>query len=147
MSNKILVAYASRAGSTAGVAEAIGDVLREDGAQVDVCPMQEVTDLSPYRAVVAGSAIRGGQWLPEAMTFLRTHRTVLSQKAFVAFLVCMTLSMKNKEHHAGVVKWLDPVREQVKPISEGYFAGALDFSNLPLHPNILMMRLATILGV
>ena len=58
MNNKILVTYASRAGSTAEVAEAIGKTLTEGGAQVDVIPMQDVNDLSPYRAVVAGSAIR-----------------------------------------------------------------------------------------
>ncbi|MBI5957219.1 MAG: flavodoxin, partial [Chloroflexi bacterium] len=57
MSHKILVAYASRAGSTAGVAEAIGKTLSENGAQVEVRPMQDVKDLTPYGAVVAGSAI------------------------------------------------------------------------------------------
>jgi menaquinone-dependent protoporphyrinogen oxidase len=46
MSNKILVAYASRAGSTAGVAEAIGKSLAESGAQVDVLPMNDVTELT-----------------------------------------------------------------------------------------------------
>ncbi|MCC6168651.1 MAG: flavodoxin, partial [Caldilineaceae bacterium] len=74
MNDKILVAYASRAGSTAGVAEAIGKTLAEGGAQVDVRPMQEVKDLTPYTAVVAGSAIQGGQWLPEAIQFIQTHR-------------------------------------------------------------------------
>jgi menaquinone-dependent protoporphyrinogen oxidase len=71
MSNQILVAYASRAGSTAGVAEAIGQTLAESGAQVEVRPMQDVEDLAPYRAVVAGSAIQGGKWLPEAMQFMQ----------------------------------------------------------------------------
>jgi menaquinone-dependent protoporphyrinogen IX oxidase len=52
------VAYASRAGSTAGV-------------QVDVRRMQDVKDLAPYRAVVAGSAIQGGPWLrPPGATLL-----------------------------------------------------------------------------
>ena len=37
--------------------------------------MTEVTDLSPYRAVVAGSAIHGGKWLPEAMQFMQANRT------------------------------------------------------------------------
>ena len=58
MPDKILVVYASRAGSTAGVAEAIGKTLAESGVQVDVLPMKDVTDLAPYRAVVAGSAIQ-----------------------------------------------------------------------------------------
>jgi menaquinone-dependent protoporphyrinogen oxidase len=46
MSNKILVTYASRAGSTAEIAEAIGRTLSEGGAQVDVLPMNDVKDLS-----------------------------------------------------------------------------------------------------
>ena len=73
MSQKILVTYASRTGSTVGVAEAIGKTLIEGGAQVDVLPMKEVTDLSAYRAVVAGSAIQAGHWLPEAMRYYRSR--------------------------------------------------------------------------
>jgi menaquinone-dependent protoporphyrinogen oxidase len=96
MTNKILVTYASRGGTTTGVAEAIGKTLAESGAEVEVRPMAEVTDLSPYGAVVAGSAIQGGQWLPEAMQFVRGHQAELSSKPFAAFLVCMTLAMQGK---------------------------------------------------
>jgi hypothetical protein len=55
MSNKILVTYATCTGSTAGVAEAIGKTLAEDGTPVDVLPMLEVRDLAPYRGVVAAA--------------------------------------------------------------------------------------------
>ena len=61
MSNRILVAYASRLGSTAGVAESIGKTLTENGASVEVYPMQEVKDISHYTAIVAGSAIQNRQ--------------------------------------------------------------------------------------
>jgi menaquinone-dependent protoporphyrinogen oxidase len=148
MSNKILVAYASRAGSTAGVAEAIGVTLAESGAQVEVRPMQEVKDLMPYRAVVAGSAIQGGKWLPEAMQFMQTHRAALAQKPFTAFLVCMTLAMpgadKYREHVAG---FLQPVRALVRPVSEGLFAGALDISKIPSFGDRLKFRLSVAFGV
>ena len=66
MNDKILVTFASRAGSTAEVAKAIGKALSDSGAQVDVLAMRDVQDLAPYRAVVAGSAIRKKKWLPEA---------------------------------------------------------------------------------
>lgn len=92
MSNKILVTYASWIGSTASVAEAIGQTLMDNGAQVEVRRMEDVTDLTPYDAVVAGSAIRGKQWLPEAMQFMQAHQAALRQKPFTAFLVCMTLA-------------------------------------------------------
>lgn len=148
MNKKILVTYASRAGSTAEVAEAIGKTLSKGGAQVDVIPMNEVKDLSPYRAVVAGSAIRGSKWLPEAVQFIQTHRASLAQKPFAMFTVCITMAMSNAEkYRSGVMNWVAPVREVVKPLSEGLFAGMLDFSKLPLNWDTLMLRLTVALGI
>jgi menaquinone-dependent protoporphyrinogen oxidase len=147
MSNQILVTYASRAGSTAGVAEAIGQTLAESGAQVEVRPMRDVEDLAPYRAVVAGSAIQGGRWLPEAMQFVQTHRAALAQKPFAAFLVCMTLAIANGKYREHVADFLQPVRALVRPVSEGLFAGVLDIGKVPSFRDRLMFRLSVIFGV
>jgi menaquinone-dependent protoporphyrinogen oxidase len=143
MSNKILVAYASRAGSTRGVAEAIGRTLGDSGAPVEVCRLQDVHDLASYRAVVAGSAIRGAKWLPEAMQFMETHQAALGRMPFAAFLVCITLAMPNggtDQYRQYVADFMKPVRAMVKPMSEGFFAGALNYSRLPLIPEGLQMR-------
>jgi menaquinone-dependent protoporphyrinogen oxidase len=148
MSNRILVTYASRAGSTAGVAEAIGKTLAENGLQVEVRPMTDIDDLTPYQAVVAGSAIQGGKWLPEAMRFMRDYRTQLAQKPFAAFLVCMTLAMKNADKYRAYVKdFLQPVRALVTPVGEGLFAGVLDISKIPSASDRLKFRLSVLLGV
>jgi menaquinone-dependent protoporphyrinogen oxidase len=147
MNGKILVAYASRTGSTVGVAEAIGKTLAEGGAQVDVMAMQDVTDITPYRAVVAGSAIQGGRWLPEALQFIETHRQALGERPFAAFLVCMTLAMSRGDYREHVKTFLEPVRAQVKPVSEGYFAGALDIGKIPSCFDRLKFRLSVLFGV
>jgi menaquinone-dependent protoporphyrinogen oxidase len=130
------------------VAEAIGKTLAECGEQVDVLRMEDVKDLAPYRAVVAGSAIQGRQWLPEAMQFMQTHRATLIQKPFAAFLVCMTLAMpaadKYREH---VANFLQPVRALARPVSEGIFAGALDISKIPSFGDRLKFRLSVLFGV
>lgn len=148
MNNKILITYASRAGSTAEIAEVIGKTMAQNGAQVDVLPMQEVTDLTPYRAVVAGSAIRKSKWLPEAMQFLQTHRTELATKPFATFTVSITLAMSNTgPYRQAVTEWIQPVRAQVKPISEGLFAGLLDFSRLPFNWDTLKLRAVVALGI
>jgi menaquinone-dependent protoporphyrinogen oxidase len=148
MSDKILVAFASRTGSTAGVAQAIAEVLIENGAEVDVRPMQEVKDVAPYRAVVAGSAVQGKQWLPEAMQFMQTFRGALSQRPFAAFSVCMTLAIRNGEQYRPqVAEWLSPVRSLVKPVSEGLFAGVLDIGKIPSLGDRLKFRLSVVFGV
>ena len=148
MPNKILVTYASRLGSTAGVAEAIGKTLTENGAEVEVRRMEDVTDLTPYNAVVAGSAIRGKQWLPEAMQFMQAHQAELRQKPFAAFLVCMTLAMSNGEkYRPHVATFLDPVRALVRPVSQGLFAGVLDIGKISSFSDRLKFRISVLFGV
>jgi menaquinone-dependent protoporphyrinogen oxidase len=136
--NRILVTYASRTGCAAEIAEVIGKTMVQGGAQVDVLPMQDVKDLSLYRVVVAGSAIRKSKWLPEAMQFVQTHRSELAQMPFATFTVCITLA---------VTKWIQPVRTQVSPVSEDLFAGRLDFSKLPLTFDTLLLRAVVVFGI
>ncbi len=138
MPSKILVAYASKAGSTSGVAEAIGKTLADSGTEVEVRRIKDVADIAPYRAVVVGSAIRAGKWLREGTQFVQTHQSALAQKPFAAFLVCMTMSKQTDAAHQEAAGYLEPVRALVKPVSEGLFAGALDYSKLSLVEGLLM---------
>jgi len=145
---RILVAYASRAGTTLSIAEAIAETLSTKGAQVEVLPVKEVRSLTPYQAVVAGSAIRGAKWLPEGLRFVEANREELSQKPFAAFMVCITLAMKNGEQYRDRIKdWMDPVRQLVQPVSEGMFAGMLDFDRIPFSWNRLKMQASVAAGI
>lgn len=69
----VLVAYASKHGSTQGIAEAIGERLRERGLDAEVRPVREVDSLERYDTVVLGSAVYLGAWLKEATAFLDRH--------------------------------------------------------------------------
>ena len=138
MSQKILVTYASKAGSTGSVAKAIGQILADSDTQVDVLLIKDVHDLTTYRAVVVGSAIRAGAWLPEAAQFVQTYQATLTRKPFAAFLVCMTLAKPSAKANQEAAAYLEPVRALVKPVSEGLFAGVLDYSKLSLIDGLMM---------
>lgn len=68
----ILVSYASKHGSSAEIAQAIGETLRHNGYSVDVLPVEQIGIVRKYDAVILGSAIYLGRWLKEAVSFLRT---------------------------------------------------------------------------
>jgi len=145
---RILITYATRTGSTEGVAKTIGETLSLMGETVDVIPMQDVKDLSAYKAVIAGSAIQAANWLPEAMDFVKDNREVLTQKPFAAFLVCMTLAMKKGEEYRPTVSgWLDPVRDLVTPVTVGLFTGGLDVKKLPSFRDRLKFKISVMAGV
>jgi menaquinone-dependent protoporphyrinogen oxidase len=78
---KVLVAYASRYGSTRGIAERIAQCLRVAGQQAEARPVQEgIDDLGGYDAFVVGSAVFAGHWMAEATGFVRRHRAVLASR-------------------------------------------------------------------
>lgn len=130
----ILITYASRSGSTAEIAEAIGETLTQQGLSVDVRPMTQVTSVAQYQAVIAGSAVRQQQWLPEAMQFLEAHQRELAQKPVATFEVCMALATKKPARYTGALQtasaWMEPARQLVNPVSEGYFAGVLELKKI-----------------
>ena len=70
-SKPILIAYATRAGSTQEVAEDIQAAITAHGDQVEMLPINKIMGLEPYRAVILGSAIRAGKWSPEAVEFVK----------------------------------------------------------------------------
>jgi menaquinone-dependent protoporphyrinogen oxidase len=144
MSEKILVVYASWAGSTANVAETVGLTLSNDGIPVDVRPVEEIkgsADLNSYRAVVAGSAIRAGKPHPDMLAFLKANGDVLSRAPVAYFVVCLTMQEDTEENRCTVRGYLDELLEkvpQVQPVGIGLFAGALNFKKLPLPMRLIM---------
>jgi menaquinone-dependent protoporphyrinogen oxidase len=80
MDRNILVTYASKYGATKEIAEKIGEVLRQAGLQVDVFPVDGALDITPYKAIVLGSAIYVGKWQKEAVEFLQTYEKTLADR-------------------------------------------------------------------
>ncbi|MGY4707283.1 flavodoxin domain-containing protein [Candidatus Bipolaricaulota sp. J31] len=135
---RVLVTYATRCGSTREVAEGIGKALAGAGLVADVRPVGEVNDLSPYRAAVVGSPIRGGKWLSEAVGFVRGNREALSQIPVAYFAVGLSLREGTEEARREAMAALESVRELVAPVDVGLFAGALDPRKLPWILRLLM---------
>jgi menaquinone-dependent protoporphyrinogen oxidase len=132
MSQRILVAYASRAGSTAEVAETIGEVLRGGGAEVDVRRVQDVRSLAGYDALVLGSAIWVGKPLPEAMRFATAQQDALAALPVAYFILCDRLMEDTPANLATARGYVAPLEKIKQPVSLGLFAGRKDFSTV--HP-------------
>lgn len=136
---KVLVAYATRTGSTAGVAAEIGWILGStNGNVVDVRPIDNLKDLGAYGGAVVGSAIRGSKWLPEAVDVVSERRESLRQMPVAYFAVCLAMREDTEENRAEAAAVLDPVREIATPVDVGLFAGAMDYRQFSLPVRIMM---------
>ncbi len=135
---RILLAYATKYGSTQEVAETIATTLREAGPEVDIQPMREVKSLDDYAAVVLGAAIYGGRWHPEAHLFLSQHQATLEQRPVAIF----ALGPLSASAAAGQKsrRQLDKDLEKypwLKPVTEAMFAGKYDPSQLSFFERLL----------
>ena len=132
MDIQVLVAYATKYGATAEIAEKIGQVLRQAGLRADVLPADRVSDLTPYKAVVLGSAVYIGKWRKEAVKFLKANETVLAGKSVWLFSSGPTGQGDPVELTQG---WrfpgkLQPVADRIGPHDIAVFHGTVDVNKL-----------------
>lgn len=130
----ILLAYATRYGSTQEVAEAIAAELREAGLAVDVQVMRDVQSVARYDAVVLGAAVYSTRWHPDAHDFLSRHRETLQQRPVAIFALgplstddaAMLSSRRQLEKDLKKYPWLKPVAREMfvgrqRPSGPGLF--------------------------
>jgi menaquinone-dependent protoporphyrinogen oxidase len=77
---RVLVAYANQAGSTAGIAGAVATVLRRAGITVDCRLASEVSDVTPYSAVILGSGVFVPSRRSDGGGFLARHAAALAPR-------------------------------------------------------------------
>lgn len=133
MNETVLVAYASQHGSTREIAEDIAKVLYERGTEVVTRTAAEVSNLTPYRAVILGSAIYEGDWLPEATDFMRRFADELGQLPVWFFSSgtaggIPTETMRGWTHP----ELLDTLFARVQPRGHVVFGGRFDPHRLSL---------------
>jgi len=126
--DRVLVAYATKHGATAEVAEKIGQVLRGAGLSTDVFPVNCVSDLTPYKAVVLGSAVYIGQWRKEAVAFLKANEKALAGRPEWLFSTGPTGKGDPEELTKGwrFPKALQPIADRIQPRDIALFHGKLD---------------------
>lgn len=130
MKGRILVAYATRCGSTMEVAEAIAGELNRKGKTADVRAIKNVTDLSAYDAFVLGSAIRMGNWVPEALKFVEERQAELKGKAVAVFSVHMNNLGQDETSEAARKGYHEALKKFVTPTTETWFAGSIDYKKM-----------------
>jgi menaquinone-dependent protoporphyrinogen oxidase len=132
MNHKILVTYATKTGTTAEIAKIIAEVLMEQGVQVELMAVNNVKSVSGYDAVVLGSAVRVGAWLPEAVKFVDQHRAALNQRPLALFTVHGNNRGGDETSRTNREAYLAAVRGKVKPRSEIFFDGQIDLERMSL---------------
>jgi menaquinone-dependent protoporphyrinogen oxidase len=130
MNNRVLVTYATRAGSTSEIAAAIGESLSQRGLLVDVKPVKDNPSLNGYQAVIMGSAIRMGNWLPEAVDFVKTNQSSLNAMPVALYTVHMLNTGDDDTSRNARLAYLNNVRPLLNTAQEAYFTGKMDFSRL-----------------
>jgi menaquinone-dependent protoporphyrinogen oxidase len=127
----VLVAYATRHGATAGIAERIADGLRTAGYPAEARPVGDIADLSPYDAFVVGSAAYMWHWLKEATRFAKRHKEILAEHPLWLFssgpVGTDLVDEKGQDiFEATRPKEFDELGPVLKPLGEKVFFGAYD---------------------
>ena len=148
MKDKVLLAYASRSGSTAEIGEKITEVLRLAGIAVDLLPVDEVNELKEYSAVILGSAVYYGRWRKEAVKFLKAQEGALVDKKVWFF---SSGPAGDGDPVALLEGWTFPpllmeIADRIQPQGTVVFHGVMDRSKMNFFESWLLKKMEAPLG-
>jgi menaquinone-dependent protoporphyrinogen oxidase len=131
MPRSVLVAYATKHGSTREVAQALAETLRDNGLQVDTRPAAEVDDVASYEGIVLGGSLYVGRWHPDALRFLERHLHALATLPVAVF----AMGPRTAEEHdlADSLAQLERALAKVpavEPFTVAVFGGVVDPTKL-----------------
>ena len=132
---KVLIAVASKYGSTLEIAEAIANGLRTEQMDADVREAKKIKDLTGYDAFVVGSATYFGSWLKEATTFVERNQAVMANRPVWLFSsgpigTDMTDDEGRDVREAAEPKQIAEFTESIRPRDHRVFFGKLDRDKL-----------------
>jgi menaquinone-dependent protoporphyrinogen oxidase len=137
----ILIAYATRSGSTAEVAEAIATSLRDAGFVLDVMPVSQVDSLNGRTTLILGAPLYIGKFPDEFHDFLSRHRVALTQLRPWCFVLGPTrteaadfeAAQNQATKQLAKYRWVHPAEVKI-------FGGRWDMNHLPF-PFSLVRRI------
>lgn len=130
MQERILVAYASRNGSTAEIAQAIGKELVTAGYSADVTEMSRVSSLAGYQGVIIGAPLYMGNLVKDIAEFISRHKSSLTTLPVASFAVGLTPVSEQVGNVDHAMEYLNTSLAPVKPVGTILFAGKLDPAKL-----------------
>jgi menaquinone-dependent protoporphyrinogen oxidase len=128
----ILVAYASKGGATAEIADWIGEALRRAGMTVDVRPADDVLTLEGFDAVVIGGPLYMGKVLKPVPAFFSRHKTVLTGKPVALFIAGGSLGKGDPKADQNAEIVAEDAARGVPVAAVGLFGGRFSSRNVPL---------------
>jgi menaquinone-dependent protoporphyrinogen oxidase len=140
----VLVAYASKHGSTQEIAEFIAETLRGLGKEADCVPVAEAPDPRRYEGVILGSAVYVGSWLPDATAFARGNAEDLAERPVWLFssgpFGNQILDQEEQPQE------LEELRNRISPKDHRMFFGALDMDKLAFEERMVVKAMGAPAG-
>jgi menaquinone-dependent protoporphyrinogen oxidase len=130
MTGRILIAYASRRGTTAEIARAIGKDLEAAGKSVVVAELKGISSLEGVDAVVIGSPVYMAKIEKEVAGFVARHRDGLSKVPVAAFAVGIAPVDPRVGSVGEVLEKLRAALDPVRPVAVTMFAGRLELARM-----------------
>lgn len=154
-----LIAYASKTGSTAEIAQMIAEEIQSNEIQVDVLPFKKVDNLASYDAIILGAPMMMG-WHPGMVNFIQNHQTTLKNIPTAYFITAINLTdtgetqlndvpifidknfarpprkasrLSPRERHTSITGYLDPIFADIPsiiPEKVAFFGGNLNLKML-----------------
>ena len=141
----VLVAYSSRHGATAEIAEHIATHLTEAGVPAEAMSVHNVQSLEGYDAVVLGASAYMFRWQKEAVRFAHQHAERLASHPLWLFSSGPIGPDLVNEHGVDVLiasrpKEFDGLTELLHPIADKVFFGAYDPTARPIGMSERLVR-------